>query len=214
MGRFNWGREAPPDDAYSRVTEPERFNPLHCCALGAVARLQSEYELTLDEDGTTDADLERSPLSKPLIKLAPIQDSSAPAIIAFTGFPGLGLRAGRGVTDWFPFCGCDACDEMLEEEFERFTEFLTDVVAGRFRESLYLDPVGAGWSSRELWGDEHRHRSGGSRVPATKRFKFLTARHKLFWSGRPGNQERTVRPLFRPAVRRTRPSSSRNSRYE
>ena len=25
MGWFNWGREGPPDDAYSRVTEPERF---------------------------------------------------------------------------------------------------------------------------------------------------------------------------------------------
>ena len=155
------------------VTEPERFNPLHCWALGAVARLQSVYELTLDEDWITDADLERSPLSRPLMKLAPIHDSSAPVIIAFTDFPGLGLRAGRGVTDWFPSCGCDACDEMPEEEFERFTEFLTDVVAGRFRESLYLDPVGAGWSSRELWGGEHRHRSGGSRVPRDKALQIL-----------------------------------------
>ena len=31
MGRFNWDwdGDGPPDDAYSRVTEPERFGPLH-----------------------------------------------------------------------------------------------------------------------------------------------------------------------------------------
>ena len=173
MGRFNWGREGPPDDAYSRVTEPERFTPLHGWALEAVACLQTEYEVTLDEGGVTDAELERSPLSRPLMKLIPIQDSSAPITIAFTDFPGLGVRVGRWLTDWFPSCGCDACDEMPEEEFERFTEFLSDVVAGRFRESLYLDPAGNGWSIRELWRGEHRRRSGRSRVSRDKAVQIL-----------------------------------------
>ena len=146
MGRFNWdwSEEGPPDDAYSRVTEPERFAPLHGWALEVVARLQREYEVTLEEDGATDADLERSPLSRPLMKLTPIQDSSAPVIIAFTDFPGLGVRVGRWLTDWFPSCGCDACDEMPDEVFEGSSELLSDVVAGRFRESLYLD-------SLEIW---------------------------------------------------------------
>ncbi len=51
MGRFNWdwSGEGPPDDAYSRITEPERFGPLHGWALEAVARLQTEYVVTLDE---------------------------------------------------------------------------------------------------------------------------------------------------------------------
>ena len=173
MGWFNWGREGPPDDAYSRVTEPERFAPLHGWALEVVARLQTEYEVMLDEGGITDAELERSPLSRPSMKLTPIQDSSAPITIAFTDFPGLGVRVGHWVTDWFPSCGCDACDEMPEEGFERFTEFLSDVVAGRFRESLYLKPVGDGWSSMELWGREHRRRRRGSRVSRDKAAQIL-----------------------------------------
>ena len=175
MGRFNWdwSGEGPPDDAYSRVTEPERFAPLHGWALEVVARLQREYEVTLEEDGATDADLERSPLSRPLMKLTPIQDSSAPVIIAFTDFPGLGVRVGRWLTDWFPSCGCDACDEMPDEVFERFTEFLSDVVAGRFRESLYLEPAGDGWSSMELWGGGHRSSSGRSRVSREKALEIL-----------------------------------------
>jgi len=173
VGRFNWGREGPPDDAYSRVTEPERFAPLHGWALEAVARLQRGYEVTLDEDGVTDADLERSPLSRPLMKLTPVQDSSAPITIAFTDFPGLAVRAGHWLTDWFPSCGCDACDEMPEEEFERFTEFLSDVVAGRFRESLYLYPEGDGRSNMELWGDDHRRSSRGSRVSRDEAVQML-----------------------------------------
>ena len=175
MGRFNWdwGGEGPPDEAYSRVTEPERFAPLHGWALEAVARLQAEYEVTLEECGIADADLERSPLSRPLMKLTPVQDSAAPVTIAFTDFPGLGVRAGRWLTDWFPSCGCDACDEMPEDAFEGFTELLCDVVAGRFRESLYLDRAGDGWSSMELWGGEHRRRSGGSRVSRNKALQML-----------------------------------------
>ena len=173
MGRFNWGREGPPDEAYSRVTEPERFAPLHGWALEAVARLQTEYEVTLDEGGVTDADLERSPLSRPLMKLTPIHDSSAPITIAFTDFPGLGIRVGRWLTDWFPSCGCDACDEMPEDAFEGLTELLSDVVAGRFRESLYLEPTGDGWRSRELWAGEHRRRSGRSRVSRDKALQIL-----------------------------------------
>ena len=173
MGRFNWGQEGPPDEAYSRVTEPERFSPLHGWALEAVARLQREYEITLDEDGVTDADLERYPLSRPSIKLTPIHDSSAPITIAFTDFPGIGVRVGRWLTDRFPSCGCDACDEMSEDAFEGFTELLSDVVAGRFRESLYLDYLGRGWSSMELWCGEHRRRSGRSRVSRDKAVQIL-----------------------------------------
>ena len=173
MGRFNWGREGPPDEAYSRVTEPERFAPLHGWALEVVARLQTEYEVTLDEDGVTDADLERSPLSRPLMKLTPVQDSSAPITIAFTDFPGLSVRAGRWLTDWFPSCGCDACDEMPEDAFEGFRELLSDVVAGRFRESLYLDRAGDGQRSTELWSGEHRRRSERSRVPRDKAVQML-----------------------------------------
>ena len=127
----------------------------------------------MEEDGVTDVDLERSPISRPLIKLTPIQDYSAPVTIAFTDFPGLGIRVGRWLTDWFPSCGCDACDEMPEEEFERFTEFLSDIVAVRFRESLYLDREGTGRSTRELWCGEHRRRRGESYMPREKALQIL-----------------------------------------
>ena len=197
MGRFNWnwGGEGPPDEAYSRVTEPERFAPLHGWALEAVARLQTEYEATLNQDGVTDSELKRSPLSRPLIKFTPIQDSSAPITIAFTDFPGLGLRMGRWFTDYFPSCGCDACDEVPEDEFERFTELLSDVVAG-------------GLGNHCTWVPEAQEGAAGNcgmvstaaaladrRCHGTRHSRFWAARRKLPWSGLPGNQEPARPPI-------------------
>ena len=102
MGRFNWdwGKGEPPTDAYSRVTEPERFRLLHDWALEVVARLQTEYEVTLVEGEGMDAELERAPLSRPTVKLTTLQNSCAPITIAFTDFPALVVRvrvdSGRG----------------------------------------------------------------------------------------------------------------------
>ena len=179
MGRFNWGSEGPPKDAYSRVTEPERFRPLHDWALEAIARLQTNYEVTLDEGIGMDTELERSPPSRPTIKVTPLQDSCAPITIAFTDLPGLQVRFGRWATEPFPDCSCDACDEIADEEFEMFTELLSDVVAGRFRESLYLEGGGDGWRSRELGTDTDHPRSGKTRVPRDKALQLLNGAEEI-----------------------------------
>ncbi len=186
MGRFNWdwGGEEPPDEAYSRVTEPERFWPLHEWALEVVDRLLTEYDVTLEESKLTDYELELSTLARPIMKLTPSQDSCAPITIAFTDFPGITVRVGLWVTDKFPSCGCDACDEMLEENFEVLTELLDDVVAGRFRESMRLQPGGNGWSSREFWSAEG-HSSGGSLVPRAKAVRILNGKSKIILEWQP-----------------------------
>ena len=154
------GGGEPPDDAYSRFTDSERFLPLHDWALEAVALLQTEYEVIRDEGEGMDARLERVPLARPTIRLTPRQDTGAPVTIAFTASPGLEVRAGRWFTDGFPSCHCDACGEQPEDEFERFTELLDDVVAGRFREAMRRQPGGDGWSSHELWSGERRQKGG------------------------------------------------------
>ena len=191
MGRFNWdwGGEGPPDEAYSRVTEPERFWPLHEWTLEVVDRLLTDYDVTLEESKLTDTELELSTLVRPIMKLTPSQDSCAPITIAFTDFPGITVRVGRWVTDQFPSCGCDACDEMPDKEFEGFMELLDDVVAGRFRESMRLQPGRDGWSSREFWSAEG-HSSGGSRVPRAKAERILNGKSEIVlewqpWESRP-----------------------------
>ena len=187
MGRFNWdwGGEGPPDEAYSRVTEPERFWPLHEWTLEVVDRLLTEYDATLEESKGMDPELERFTLARPTMKLTPRQDSCAPITIAFDDFPGIEVRVGRWVTDRFPSCGCDACDEMPDGEFERLTELFDDVVAGRFRESMRLQTGGDGWSSREFWSDGECRSSGGSRVPRAKAARILNGKSEIVLEWQP-----------------------------
>ncbi|MCY3691298.1 MAG: DUF6226 family protein [Chloroflexota bacterium] len=172
------GPADPIDDAYSRFTNQERFKPLHDWALEKVAYLQSEHDVTLEEGFGMDDELERAPLSRPTVRLTPLQESCAPVTIAFTDSPGLEVRVGHWVTEGFPTCHCDACDEMPEEEFERLTELLDDVVAGRFRESMRLQRDGSGWSSHEFWNDD-RPRSGGSLESRGKAARILDGKAEV-----------------------------------
>ena len=188
MGRFDWdwSGEGPPEDAYSRVSEPERFAPLHSWALEVVARLQSEYEVTLDEAGIADADLERSPLSRPLMN-SPNSDSLRHHH-CLTDFPGLGVRRAAG-SSTVPSC-VGAASTNARAAFEGFADLLSDVVAGRFRESMYLDRSGDGRSTRQLWCGEHRRSSGGSYLPRDKAVQILDGKTEIFmewmpWQPRP-----------------------------
>ncbi len=198
MGRFNWGTEGPPEDAYSRVTEPERFRPLHDWTLEALARLHRDYEVNRDEGTIIDAELDRVSLSRPILELTPLQDSCAPIAIAFTDFPGLGVRFGRWTTDWFPSCGCDACDEMPDSEFERFNRLLTDVVAGRFLESLHLKGGLGRWRSRglrssEFWSADHRS-ARKTPVPRDQASRILNGKSEIVLKWMPWQPKPGIRP--------------------
>jgi len=172
------GADEPFDDEDEQFTNPERFRPLHQWALEIVARLQSEYEVALEECFGLDAELERSPLFRPTMRLTPLDESCAPVTIAFTDFPGLAVRVGRWATQRFPTCGCDECDEMPEEELESLTELMANVVAGRFRESMRLHPDGPGWSSWEFWSDDGRG-SGGSLVSRERAARILDGKAEI-----------------------------------
>ena len=185
MGRFNWGPEGPPDEAYERVTEPERFRPLHRWALDAVRVLETDYEVKRDEGTGMDAEVERSRLSRPTIKLTPLQDDAAPITIAFTDIPGLEVRFGRWEIDVFPTCACDACDEMPDDQFERFTQAVSDVVDGRFRESLSLTGDGDGWRTAEMWSGFHRKSTGRTRVGRDKALHMLNGAERIVLDWKP-----------------------------
>jgi len=129
--------EGPPPEAYSRVTNPGRFLPLHGIALERLQQLQSTFDAQRADLDTPDPDIKVA-LARPSVRLAPRDAAAAPIVVAFTSFPGLYLRCGRWFLEPFPSCGCDACDETLEEESERFLAMLDDVVAGRFRESIEM----------------------------------------------------------------------------
>ena len=121
--RSRWGREGPPEEAYGRVTNPERFAPLHDAALEMIGRLEADFDVERAEGYGLDEGLEgNSGLARPSVKLSPTDPEAAPMTVVFTDFPGLFVRFGRWADDPFPDCGCDACGGTAEEEIESLTE--------------------------------------------------------------------------------------------
>ena len=154
-----WGDEGPPAEAYSRVTAPERFQPLHAAASDLLLTLPRQFDVVAHE-GVQDPDLARGPLGRSIVRFIPNIPSAAQVTVAFTTFPSLLVRFGRWHIESFPACGCDACDETAEAEVERFSWMVTQVVDGRFREST-LARLGRGfYQTYELWSLQGERQSG------------------------------------------------------
>ena len=178
-----WGPGGPPPEAYSRVTDPERFRPLHAVTVSLLAELEAEFDVRRTDGYPLDGELEASQLARPSVRLTPDDTRAAPLLVAFTTFPGIRLRAGHWLADSFPSCGCDACDETADAEALRLRELVDAVVSGRFREELSLPPIpvpliGDGWQRWEIWSERGR-RSSSQRVEAKR------ARAMLASVGRP-----------------------------
>ena len=132
-----WEGEEPPEEAYGRVTDPERFRSLHSATLQLIGRLEADFDVERVEGYGLDEELE-SPvdLARASVRLSPVDSEAAPITVAFSDFPGLRVRFGRWNIEPFPDCGCDACGGSAEEEIEQLTEMVDCVTAGGFREAV------------------------------------------------------------------------------
>ena len=152
-----WGSDGPPPEAYSRVTDAERFRPLHAAMREVIDRLQGEFDVALTQGYGLDEELERRvALAAPCVRLTPNDGGAAPITIMFSDFPGLHVRFGRWHVEPFPGCGCDACDESAAGEIERLMSIVQDVTAGRFREGIRIPLFSmprSGWMETALWSD-------------------------------------------------------------
>jgi predicted RNase H-like HicB family nuclease len=169
MNGYKWGPTGPPLEAYSRVTDPDRFEPLHGAALKLLERLQKQFEVERVEGYGLDPDLERVDLARPSIKLTPASSAAAPIVVAFIAFPALIVRCGRWLVEAFPVCGCDACGATAEGEEQRLAELIDNVVKGRFREAIRIPLLGSAWREWEVG-------STNSGAPARERIARSHAR--------------------------------------
>jgi hypothetical protein len=130
MSGNRWGAEGPPLEAYSRVTDAERFGSLHRVAAELLDRLELEFEAERAEGYGLDPELEQGfKLARPSVSLVPRDAGAAPIVVAFSTFPGIVARFGRWCTAAFPTCGCDACDETAEGEIERLNSMIDNLTA-------------------------------------------------------------------------------------
>ena len=146
-----WGIEGPPEEAYSRVTNPEPFQPLHAAATEMLDRLEQEFAVERSEGHDAGDELGRVKLARLPIRLVPHDPQAAPILVAYTDFPGLYMRFGAWRTEPFPDCGCDACDETADVSIKEMTRMVESVVSGRFREAIRVPPLlGDGWQESEF----------------------------------------------------------------
>lgn len=159
-------RSSPPDDAYGRVSDPERFRPLHAAADHLVRELVAVHDVdAIPADPEAVREAARVEVLR-AVELVPADAAAARVTIVHTAFPGLVVEAGAWHVASFPTCGCDACSERTDELERDLRELLDAVTAGRFTESLVgrwyeveiASPSGSSRSRERLARGEARRR--------------------------------------------------------
>lgn len=185
----------PPDPAYSRVTNAERFRPLHSAMREIIGRLENDFDVERTEGYGLDAELEQGlEPARPHVRLNPRDPEAAPIAVVFSTFPGLNVRLGRWFTEPFPSCGCDACDESAKGEIERLNEIVDDVVAGRFCEAIRRPLIsfrGTGWRETKFWSSVGR-RTNRTRVEGFRAREMSGGRRRLELSWKAWRRRRTI----------------------
>lgn len=136
-----WGMDGPPDDTYTVLTHPERFQPVQDVARALIGYLERTYDVTVSEDPALLADVsERYVRATTAVRLTPANPQSAPITVVFTDPPGIVLMAGALLVEPVPVCGCDACDENWETVADDLEWMVFAVVEGGFTERVTRRP--------------------------------------------------------------------------
>lgn len=158
--RHNPRMDVPPEDAYGRVTNAERFELLHEVADWLIADLAERFDVSITAedptawDGPAIVDVQR------VIAVIPATSGATGIRIAFGGFPGLAVKTGRWDQHMYPVCGCDACDDDPRQLADELLELVEAVVSGRF-----LERHTGMWIHGEIRAESGALSSWGSGLP-------------------------------------------------
>lgn len=137
-----WKGDSPPDVAYSRVDHPERFAPLHVVAAALIEWLRSTFDVVVEQGQEMAVDLIRQPDEvTEAVRIIPRNPTAARLTFVLTSFPGVYLHAGSLHDFHFPVCGCDACDDEVEDLVDDFEWTVRTVVKGGYSEHLDTWPA-------------------------------------------------------------------------
>lgn len=123
-----WAGGSPPEDAYSRISHPERFAPALTVVDALVDHLETWYLVDVDrraDDSGT--------------RVVHLRPTTGAAITITAAVDSVAIEAGALFRDVAPGCTCDACDESAETVADQLEETLLAIAAGGLREVF---PVG------------------------------------------------------------------------
>jgi Family of unknown function (DUF6226) len=98
---YLWPERPPDEKAHSRVTNPQRFAPLHDIAAKLLNRLEATFYVERTERYGLDPEVEAVELARPSAGLIPRNPGAAPIVVAFTRFPGFWCVAAAGPSSRF-----------------------------------------------------------------------------------------------------------------
>jgi hypothetical protein len=173
-----WGREGPPDEAYSRVTRDLRAVTAEFAAYldGLGQRLLDDFDCQLRP--VTEEELERlhphrgHDPARPEVEeqvtyaIEPVGGGCATLLVRrylFDGASSVQLAAGLGAATQAPYCLCDACDEVSAEMIGETEEFIAMVTSG-FHEFLRPAQPAGGRAAEQGWMERGHEWSGGRSV--------------------------------------------------
>lgn len=150
-----WGTGHPRDDTYSVTAHPERFAPLLEVARALVDHIADAYDVDIADTGPLPGYLEAAEIGSAqypvaVTRFTPRGADAAPLTFVETAYPFVAVMAGAAGLEQFPQCGCDACDEDVEEMAERMEQFVFAVTGGRFQETLSHTAVTAAWANDDV----------------------------------------------------------------
>ena len=173
-----WGREGPPDEAYSRVTRDLRAVTAEFAAYldGLPQRLRDDFDCRLRP--VSGGELERlhphrgHDPARPEVEeqdtyaVQPAGAGCATLLVRryrFDHASSVQLAAGLGAATQAPYCLCDACDEDSEEMVHETEQFISMVTSG-FHEFLRLAERRGSVPAAKGWMERGYEWSGGSSV--------------------------------------------------
>lgn len=147
--------EPPDEDAYGRVTNPDRYQPVVAAAREMIDGLSADFDVAISR-GTAKEDFATwlDPAAETM-RLEPA--AGAPLRVLITDFPGVVLSFGRWGHEAFPSCGCDACDEDPDELIAELTWLIEAVTSGAYVEELNRRTLTRSYSGP--WGRRGRRAS-------------------------------------------------------
>ncbi len=153
-----WASQGPPQEAYGRLTNPERYRVLHNIARALLDDMERRFDVTHEVSSEAD---QYSAASGRVVRLVPADMAASPLTVVFDDFPGLLVRMGDDCIAGLPACGCDACDETVERCAEQLHAYAEVCAAGDVGERIvhahgwwherwYGFPVGVSWNRTPL----------------------------------------------------------------
>jgi hypothetical protein len=133
-------RSSVPDEAYSRLTNPAKWRILGARTDAWLVALVNAGLAIVEPDATVTWTSRRRPVISRAERAIPVAVGALELVVAHSQIGDVddaGLVLGVGdpadCVNWFPDCGCDACDSGSQNELDHLDAHMVGIVTGSFR---------------------------------------------------------------------------------